>query len=588
MFQIEFNEEKKYQNYNKKAGIKPSEIIPLKAIRMMNWEEHCVECGAPLCYNACQYYKSNGVNNKCRRFKFGYCYNEEASDLKNNIHSVDVTFGKWAKMESEIFKNTFTPKKIAEITKNFDFWEKLDVLFYKLFTRKFIDQDKYNLRHVLGKRKKLKKLKSDIKVNASTFLFQAYSHSKINFKLFIEIFSDEQTIYRNNLNIAPGYNKHIVEIPKEILDNGGLFRIYAEDNLDEEPYLTIYNCNLVELNRQKVKCVVWDLDNTLWDGILIESNPKKLKLQKGVLEAIKELDEHGILQSIASKNTESEVMPVLKRLKVDKYFLFPQINWEPKSSNIRKIANALNINLDTFLFIDDSDFERREVSAILPQVRVHDEKFIDKISIMPELKEKITEESKNRRELYMTELKRNQVKEAKFENNLDFLRSCNMRISIFNLEDDDLKNRAFELLQRTNQLNLSGNKYSREDFDKKLLDKTDEKIIVKCDDDFGGYGYIIFISYKIKDDILFVDEFAMSCRVAKKCVENALVQYLKNSHKNIKKIVLVGNRTEKNDLFIDTFKEMGFDIKWSGKKFNMTFDLKNKIPNNDIVKIGKK
>lgn len=147
---------------------------------------------------------------------------------------------------------------------------------------------------------------------------------------------------------------------------------------------------------EKVKCVVWDLDNTLWNGTLIETdNPEDLKIRPGVLEIIHELDQRGIIQSIASKNDMDVAWPVVEKLGIAEYFLYPQIHWNAKSDSIRQIAKALNIGIDTFAFIDDSNFERMQVQSALPQVRVYDEKELQNILQRPEFKVMVTEESKN-------------------------------------------------------------------------------------------------------------------------------------------------------------------------------------------------
>ena len=113
----------------------------------------------------------------------------------------------------------------------------------------------------------------------------------------------------------------------------------------------------------KVKCVVWDLDNTLWRGTLIEDGFENLTLNADAVAAIKELDQRGILHSVASKNNPDEALDALNRFGLSEYFLAPQIGWGPKSAGVTEIARRLNINKNTFVFIDDQAFERAEVSS---------------------------------------------------------------------------------------------------------------------------------------------------------------------------------------------------------------------------------
>src|SRR5690625_82784 len=115
------------------------------------------------------------------------------------------------------------------------------------------------------------------------------------------------------------------------------------------------------MNRQteKVKCVVWDLDNTVWDGVLLEG--EGLVVRPGIREAMETFDKRGILQSIASKNEFEPAWERLEKFGLAEFFLYPQIGWGAKSESIRKIAEELNIGLDTFAFFDDQPFERDEV-----------------------------------------------------------------------------------------------------------------------------------------------------------------------------------------------------------------------------------
>lgn len=109
-----------------------------------------------------------------------------------------------------------------------------------------------------------------------------------------------------------------------------------------------------------IKCVIWDLDNTLWDGVLLEDN--QVSLRDNVAELIKALDNRGILQSIASKNDYLKAMEKLRELGLREYFLYPQINWNSKAFSIKEIARLINIGTDAIAFIDDQPFELEEVS----------------------------------------------------------------------------------------------------------------------------------------------------------------------------------------------------------------------------------
>ena len=110
----------------------------------------------------------------------------------------------------------------------------------------------------------------------------------------------------------------------------------------------------------KIKCVVWDLDNTLWEGILQEGD--NIVLKEEAAAVIKELDKRGILQSVSSKNDYESAKEKLEEFGLWEYFIYPQINWNPKSEAIETIAKSINIGIDTLAFVDDQEFEREEVS----------------------------------------------------------------------------------------------------------------------------------------------------------------------------------------------------------------------------------
>ena len=118
--------------------------------------------------------------------------------------------------------------------------------------------------------------------------------------------------------------------------------------------------------QKAVKCVAWDLDNTLWDGVLLED--ENVTLRDGVREIVETLDGRGILQSVASKNDPERATAKLREFGLNDYFLYPQISWNSKASSIRNIAAALNIGLDAVAFIDDQPFERDEVNFSLKEV----------------------------------------------------------------------------------------------------------------------------------------------------------------------------------------------------------------------------
>jgi FkbH-like protein len=136
--------------------------------------------------------------------------------------------------------------------------------------------------------------------------------------------------------------------------------------------------------RGRIKCIVWDLDNTLWNGVLLEDGD--VTVRPAVVERIHELDRKGVLHSIASKNDRDAAMEKLRALGLEEMFLHPQINWNPKSDSIRHLAKALNLGLDAFAFVDDQEFERAEVAHGVPEVTCVDILELDEALARPEFR----------------------------------------------------------------------------------------------------------------------------------------------------------------------------------------------------------
>src|SRR2546427_1594918 len=148
-----------------------------------------------------------------------------------------------------------------------------------------------------------------------------------------------------------------------------------------------------------VKCVVWDLDGTIWRGALIEADA--LELRPGIADVIEALDQRGILNSIASRNDRQVAARQLRKLALDRYFLHPQIGWGAKSDAVRRIAEALHVAVDSIVFVDDEAFEREEVMAALPEVRTVDAKHANSLIELLQLTDlPSTSESRARRQLY--------------------------------------------------------------------------------------------------------------------------------------------------------------------------------------------
>lgn len=309
---------------------------------------------------------------------------------------------------------------------------------------------------------------------------------------------------------------------------------------------------------KKAKCIVWDLDNTLWDGVLSED--KHVTLRKGVVEIIKTLDERGILQSIASKNNHADAMEKLKEFKLDEYFIYPQINWNSKSHSIKTIAQLINIGIDTLVFVDDQAFERDEVSFTLPQVSCIDAGDLETILDMPNLNPKfITEDSKIRRVMYQNDILRNNEEESFSGTQEEFLASLEMVLAVSNVQEGDLQ-RAEELTVRTHQLNSTGYTYSFEELNALQRSSKHKLLIAGLEDKYGTYGKIGLTLVECKEDEWVLKLLLMSCRVMSRGVGTILLNHIMREAKAAnKKLKAEFIPTDRNRMMYITYKFAGFN-----------------------------
>ncbi|MFF2175858.1 HAD-IIIC family phosphatase [Lysinibacillus sp. NPDC058147] len=326
---------------------------------------------------------------------------------------------------------------------------------------------------------------------------------------------------------------------------------------------------------QKIKCVVWDLDNTLWDGVILEDS--NVVLKQDVVEIIKKLDERGILHSIASKNEHSLAMSKLEEFGISEYFLYPQINWNPKSESIKNIAKSINIGIDTLAFVDDQPFEREEVNFVHPEVLCIDALNLEGVLDMPELKPKfITEDSKIRRQMYMNDIKRNNIEENFSGPHEEFLASLNMKVTIAPVQENDLQ-RVEELTVRTHQLNTTGYTYSFEELEVMRHSDRHKLFVVGLDDKYGTYGKIGVVMLECVEDVWTVKLLLMSCRVMSRGIGSLLINYILNLAKeNNVKLMAEFVKTDRNKMMYATYKFAGFtEYSVEGDKVVFEHNLSN-------------
>lgn len=308
---------------------------------------------------------------------------------------------------------------------------------------------------------------------------------------------------------------------------------------------------------QTIKCVVWDLDNTMWDGILLEDQDVCLR-QKAV-SVIKELDARGILHSLASKNEYETALKKLKYFGIDEYFLYPQIGWRSKALSIAAIAETINIGLDTIAFIDDDPFEREEVKFSLPQVLCIDAVDIKRVPDMAEMMPRfITDDSRIRRRLYLADQERNKGEEDFEGPKEDFLASLGMELTFFTPREEDMK-RAEELTVRTNQLNATGYTYSYDELNTFRQSDRYQLVMARLQDRFGTYGNIGLALVETLPEVWTIKLLLMSCRVMSRGVGTIMMSHIqKRAQDEQVRLLAEFVPTDRNRMMNITYRLAGF------------------------------
>ncbi|WP_082547992.1 HAD family hydrolase [Massilia sp. Root335] len=274
---------------------------------------------------------------------------------------------------------------------------------------------------------------------------------------------------------------------------------------------------------KQVKLIVWDLDLTLWDGILLEDlSPRPFD---HVVNIIKQLDSLGVLQSIASKNDHDVAISHLKKIGVAEYFLHPQIHWSPKSASVSLLAEKLNIGLDSILFVDDQEFELAEVTHAHPDVRVVHAGEVSSLLQAPFLwPAVVTDDARRRRLMYLDDAARTQSEKEFVGPPELFLASLNLEITVRCVTAGDIE-RVKELISRTNQLNSTGVLFSQEELIKFSESRDHRFLMFSLRDRFGDYGQIGLALVDTSGDWV-LELLLVSCRVLSRGIGPVLLNYL--------------------------------------------------------------
>ncbi len=348
-------------------------------------------------------------------------------------------------------------------------------------------------------------------------------------------------------------------------------------SLDFLPRVALEICQVIGAARGQIhKCLILDLDNTLWGGIVGDDGWENLQIGDfGIGKAFtelqqwaKQLKERGIILCVCSKNDDAiareafEKHPDMK-LRLDDIAVFIA-NWETKVGNIRFIQQVLNIGFDSTVFLDDNPFERNMVREGIPEVMVP-EMPEDPAEYLPFLESlhlfetaSLSDEDENRTKQYQEEAKRTSV-QAAFANEDEFLENLNMMATVTGFTKFNIP-RVAQLTQRSNQFNLRTVRYTEEEIAGVATDPNRMGLSFSLRDKYGDYGLISLIILRLTDEECFIDTWLMSCRVLKRGMEQFVMNAIAVTarKKGFKKITGEYIPTPKNGLVKNLLPEMGF------------------------------
>jgi methoxymalonate biosynthesis protein len=260
-----------------------------------------------------------------------------------------------------------------------------------------------------------------------------------------------------------------------------------------------------------IKCLIWDLDDTLWQGTLREDWNVIFTTEHRQL--IGRLDELGILQSIASRNDEGMVMRKLDELGIREFFLYPQCNFGSKSESIGKIMTALNIGMDAAGYIDDNPFERFEIEYFLPDIRTYRADQALHLLEYPEFNPgKITREAGARRRMMLARHERESAERKFTGSREDFLRDCRMELTVRSGRIEDM-DRILELTIRTHQMNNMKEPMDEPVILDYLQNPGKGVWVARLKDRFGEHGIIGVCFFETMNPVVLIRIFCISCRI---------------------------------------------------------------------------
>lgn len=510
---------------------------------LLFWGEHCTECAAPDCYKSCALYQPR-PDGRCRRFVFGARENGAIRSATGS--GVEIRFRRWGRLVAR-GNTALIPDPVVRMAERSLLLAAPVIHFAGRIATKITGDDRWkSLNYYLKERLADWLGRRGGAQGSYSLLSEIYNPGQSGTELLLTISVDRTRLsgpaesvpppFQQKLVIPPGHSSQVIPSKRfaAVAQSGLPFEI-ALDPMEEDARLIFLRLDLVAGDEYSAptpaketnglppaKCVIFDLDETLWNGTLVEG---AVELRAGIRDIFSALDERGILISVCSKNDHGAAVAKLRALGLADFLLHPQIGWGTKSAGVAEIGRALDIGTDSLIFIDDNPFERAQVEQAVPGVTALAETALSDLLNHPRLQGSGTVEARSRRRIYSEAGRRQEAAEDFRGKYADFLRSCEISAEIRPDRPEDSE-RIFELVQRTNQLNFSGHKYGREEVGPLLADPAYERYVIRCADRFGDYGLVGFCLIQQTGDTLRIIDMMLSCRVQGRMIERALFDHL--------------------------------------------------------------
>ncbi|UCC95305.1 MAG: HAD-IIIC family phosphatase [Candidatus Omnitrophota bacterium] len=451
-------------------------------------------------------------------------------------------------------------------------------------------------------------LEGKIKTDISFVLENLKKVPLVIFNRFSPLLFNYQNIRQNKFDrLCENLNRYLeaaaLENVKLVDINKVITQVSVKKSIDERFYYSskalysveFYKCYTAYIRRailsvhgKSKKVFVFDCDDTLWKGIVAEDGFDGIEMSRktkdgAIFEEIQyqvlKLCKQGVILGLCSKNNPSDIDEVFARhpdmVLRKEHITIKKVNWNDKVSNLKEIANELNVAFDSLVFIDDSDFDLNFVKAQLPQVTVL--KVPEKLYEYPSMLRKCAElffalsesdEDIRRTALYRQQQEREHAK-SKYSNLEEYLESLKLRL-IIHVDARTIVPRIAQMTQKTNQFNLTTKRYTESEINKFVENDGYKIFAFDAHDKFGCYGItgLCIVHFENNKKKCYIDSFLMSCRVIGRNLEFSFFDFIVSTLKAAGVEEIEGRyvKTIKNSQVSDFYDKVGFQVVRSSEK----------------------